>query len=332
MLKKYLDKLEFNIIVEQLLNNCNTFVGKQITSSLEPFSDKQKVETVLNETNEGCKLINALGNFPIVEIDDLSLSLKKIESNTSLSAKHLLQIADVLKTSSDLKKYYKEYEFNLPILEQYFNELYTNSNIEKKIFSSIISENEISDNASSKLSSIRRNRKNLEVEIKNKLNSILHSSTYSKYIMENVITIRNNRYVIPVKDEYRSKIKGFIHDTSSSGSTVYIEPMPVFEINNSINNLVFEENYEIERILEELSGLLYPIYNSIAETIHIIGKLDYISAKAKFSIDNDCVMPQIKNYIDLKNARHPLINKNSVVPISIYLGKKDNGEEKHFTT
>ena len=321
MEKKYLDKLEFNIITEKVSNYCSTFLGKNIALKLEPFIDAEKIENFLNETDEAMQAIHSIGSFPIAEISDLSLHVKKLESNIPLNAKSLLEMANLLKISRELINFYKNSEFEFKYLNTYLEELYSNQDIEIKIFYSIISENEISDKASSKLSSIRRNRKNLEAEIKNKLNSILHSNTYSKYIMDSVITIRNNRYVIPVKDEYKNEIKGLIHDTSSSGSTVYIEPIAVFDINNSINNLSIEENKEIDRILEELSSLLYPITNNLISNYNLVGEIDFILAKAKFGIEFDCTKPQIDNFIDFKSARHPLIEKNSVVPIDINLGK-----------
>lgn len=341
MINKYLDKLEFNIIVESVSNNCHTFIGKSIANKLEPSTNTEKVSAMLNETSEACELIHSLGGFPLEFIDDLSLPIKKLESSIPLNAKFLLNMANVLKNSRELDSYYKEgknsnAEIELNYLSRYFDNLYVNKNIEDKIFFSIISENEISDNASSKLASIRRNKKNLEAQIKTKLNSIIHSNAYSKYLMDSVVTIRNDRYVIPVKDEYKSFVKGFVHDTSSSGSTVYIEPIAIFEMNNAVNNLIIDENREIDIILENLSNLLYPIVDFLKETLNSIGMIDFIVSKAKFSIDNDCVMPKIDNYVDLKNARHPLISKETVVPTSIYLGVSKNGEKdnskKYFRT
>lgn len=341
MINKYLDKLEFNIIVESISNNCHTFIGKSIANKLEPSTNTEKVSSMLNETSEACELIHSLGGFPLEFIDDLSLPIKKLESSIPLNAKFLLNMANVLKNSRELDSYYKEgknsnAEIELNYLSRYFDNLYVNKNIEDKIFFSIISENEISDNASSKLASIRRNKKNLEAQIKTKLNSIIHSNAYSKYLMDSVVTIRNDRYVIPVKDEYKSFVKGFVHDTSSSGSTVYIEPIAIFEMNNAVNNLIIDENREIDIILENLSNLLYPIVDFLKETLNSIGMIDFIVSKAKFSIDNDCVMPKIDNYVDLKNARHPLISKETVVPTSIYLGVSKNSEKdnskKYFRT
>ena len=323
MIRKYLDKLEFNNIVEKLAHNCNTSVGKELANLLEPATEEAFVKKELAETTEGTELVHAVGSFPISEIGDQTLNLKKINSNMPLTAKSLLEIASILKSSRELKNYYKESELDLLNLSEYFSCLYTNSNIEKKIFSSIVTENEIADNASAKLASIRRNRKNIELAIRNKLNSMIHSSSYSKYIMDAVVTIRNDRFVIPVKEEYRSQVKGFIHDTSSSGSTLYIEPVAIFEMNNKLNDLQVEENKEIEAILASLSSLLFPIANEIEQTTNLIGKLDFISAKTKLSISYDCICPEISNYVDLKNARHPLIATDKVVPISIHIGKDD---------
>ncbi len=321
MIDKYLNKLEFNEIRNKLSLYCNTFIGKNIANDLMPYSDKEKVFRYTEETDEAIRLFSSIGNFKVDEIIDLTLIIKKLESGTYLNAKDLLDIANLLKASRSLTSYYKQSEIELKFICQYFDELYSNLEVEKKIFSSIISENEIADEASKNLSSIRRNKKNLEASIKDKLNHLLHSNEYSKYIMDQVITIRNNRFVLPIKEEYQSQVKGFIHDTSSSGSTVYIEPMVIFEMNNKIGSLIVEENKEIERILENLSKLLFPITDNLKNTNNLVGILDFISAKASFAIDYECTKPQISDYIEFKGARHPLISKEKVVPIDIELGK-----------
>ena len=326
MIKKYLNKLEFNIITNRLIGNCVTFIGKQLAENLEPFSKEEQVRKSLAETDEATFLIHSVGAFPILEINEQTLNIKKIKSNMNLSAKSLLEIAMILKVSRDLKKFYKDSEQDLQNLSIYFDGLYSNPTIENKILSSIVSENEIADNASSKLSSIRKNKKNIEIAIRNKLNSMIHSSSYSKYIMDSVVTMRNERFVIPVKEEYRSNVKGFVHDTSSSGSTLYIEPLAIFEMNNKINDLIAQENQEIDIILANLSGLLFPIANEIEHTTYLIGLLDFISAKGKMSISDDCVCPIVAKSVNLKGARHPLIEKNKVVPISVNIG------ENNYTT
>ena len=325
MIEKYLNKLEYNVIIEKLASFCHTYIGKEIAFKLEPYTEKEKVQKALNETSDALKLTHSMGSFPIGEIDDMSLIIKRIESSMCLSAKSLLEVATLLKTSRELLKYYKDSEFfesELFSLKDYFELLYSNEEIEKKIFRSILSEDTIADEASSKLASIRRNKKSLELDIRNKLNSIIHSNTYSKYIMDSVVTIRNGRFVVPVKGEYRNNISGFVHDTSASGSTVYIEPMAVFEANNAIGNLTVEESKEIERILEELSSLLYPVYGNIKQTNNVIGRLDFIQAKAKLSIEQNATCPNIGSFIDFKGARHPIIDYNKVVPIDVYVGDK----------
>lgn len=224
----------------------------------------------------------------------------------------------------ELKEYfYDDSSVTFEYLEKYFSFLYSNPSIEKNIFDKIIDENTVADNASSKLASLRRNRKNFEQEVKDKLNGFIHSSTYAKYIMEPIVTIRNNRYVIPVKEEYRSYIKGFIHDTSSSGSTLYIEPTSIFELNNKINHIKIEEDIEIERILQILSSSLYEYVDQLKNNLVLIASIDLIFAKANFGIDSFGIIPVLNNnkYIDLYKAKHPLIDKDKVVPIDISLGK-----------
>lgn len=317
-----LDKLEFNNIRENLTKYTQTFEGENLALSLEPSSRTMEVKSWLNETNECLQIRNIKGELPISQMDDVSFLIKSLKSSLSLSAKGLLEMSNILRTARELTEYIKDLEAPLPTIKDYFSMLYSNKDIENKISSCIISEDIIADNASQKLYSIRNSKKSLENDIKNKLNQVMH--TNSKYIMDQVITIRDGRYVIPVKDEYRSFVKGFIHDTSSSGSTVYIEPMAVFEINNKLNNLSLEENKEIERILSELSGLLFPIVYQIEKDIEVISKLDFINSKAKLAIEMEANLPIISNEINLIKARHPLIPKDKVVPIDIYVGKDFN--------
>ena len=327
MYKKFLEKLEYNLIKEKLASFCKTFDGKNKAIQLEPDSDQELVQKNLDETNALIELSSRLGNLPISSLDNLAETLKRVESQSPLTIIGLLQMLEVLKNSHELSDFYsKAKEDNLlstNILDNYFLELYSNESIENKIKNVIISENEISDNASPTLNRIRKEKKNLEIDIRNRLNDIIHSNTYSKYIQDKVVTIRNGRFVIPVMNEYRSMIKGFIHDLSSSGQTVYIEPTAVFEANNRINELEIDEVREIERILEELSTLLFPIFGFLKQNIELISNIDFLNAKALLSDELDASKPVISNYIFFKKARHPLIDKNKVVPISLYIGKID---------
>lgn len=324
-MNKTLLKLEYNKIIDLLCKYCKTYIGKEKCLNLKPSYDSSEVQHLLNTTTEANTFLNKYGKPPISNIHDVTILLKSIESNSTLSSNGLLQIAHILKISRELKNYFYDEDIdtdNFPIINCFFEQLYSNKGIEQNIFESIVDENNISDNASKTLYSLRAKRKNLESTIKNKLNGLIHSSTYAKFIMEPIITIRNDRYVIPIKVEYKDNIKGLVHDISFSGSTVYIEPMVIFDINNEINNIKAEENIEIEKILQNLSSLLYPIIDNLKISINCIGDIDFSFAKAEYSNEILGIPPIINTdkRINLVEARHPLISKNCVVPITINLG------------
>lgn len=324
-------KLEFDKILQILSTYCKTYLGKNIMLNLLPSKELKEVQTLQKQTSEAYTLLTKYGNIPLAEIENITPYIKSLESFISLTPKGLLDIAKIFKISNDLKEYFdysnendsETSEFKYDILQSEFEKLYSNIAIYQNITKAILDENTISDDASKTLNSLRRNRRRLESSIKEKLNSFIHSSSYSKYIMEPIITIRNDRYVIPVKIEYKENVTGLIHDISASGSTVYIEPTSIFDLNNQINNIKLEENIEIEKILDNLSKQLYPIVNNIKQTINSIGNIDFIFAKAKYSQVMDCIEPIINTdkFIDLKQARHPLIDTKTVVPIDINLGK-----------
>lgn len=318
---KYLEKIEFNKIIEILESYAITSVGKNLCKDLLPSNNYKNVIHSISETTECTILRVRKGNPPISEIDNISSYVKALESENSLTAPALLGLGHLLKISRELKEYIVsdiETDF-APIVSRYFFNLYTNPKIEKAILDSIIDENTIADNASSELANIRRNKRKLEQDIKKTLSNLLNS----KFIQEPIITIRNDRFVIPVKNEYRSEVKGLIHDMSSSGSTVFIEPFSVFEINNKINSLKVEENIEIEKILSSLSSLFFGITEELENNSRLIGMIDFAFAKAKYANDINATEPVIntEKYIDLKQARHPLISKDTVVPINISIGK-----------
>ncbi len=322
----YLEKLEYNRILDKLSTYCTTFLGKNLSCLLKPSNNKEEVKYLLNETNEAINLLDRFSTPPINKIEDISYYLKSLKNSSGLSAKGLLDIANILEISNNLRNYFSETKntSDCYILNSYFSSLYTNNSILEEIRKSIIDENTISDSASINLYNIRKKKNKLEQDIKTTLNNVLHSSKYSKYIQENVITLRNERYVIPIKQEYRSMLKGFVHDFSSSGATVFIEPILVFELNNELNNLRNEEKIEIEKILFNLSGLLFPYTKELELNINTIGKLDFVFAKAKYSksINATCPVINESKSLNLINARHPLIDSKKVVPISINLGNE----------
>lgn len=324
---KYIATLEYDKLLEKVDKYCRTYIGKENLKNMVPTFQKETVIHLLAETREAVNLIVKKSGIPISEIPDISIWNKRLESGSVLSAKGLLEVATILKITREVKEYFydeEEESANFPILSDYFSGLYVNKNVEDKIFRMIIDENTIADDASTKLQGIRKQIKRLGQEIRDKLNGLIHSSSYSKYMMEQIVTIRNDRFVIPVKEEYKSQIKGFIHDVSSSGSTVFIEPISVFEMNNDIASLKVEESIEIERILQELSSILYEYTINLKNNVEIMGTLDVVFAKASYSLDTEGTLPRISDnkYVNLMKVRHPLIEKEVVVPIDVAIGEK----------
>ena len=316
----YLEKLEFNKIKNTLSSYAQTNNGKKMCLDLYPSSNKEKVQKALDETTEAVALIYRKGNLPLETIGDISTYILNLKNQNFLSSKALLELATLLKTSKILKNYYFEKELRqTDSLANSFDHLYTNPSIEEKIFSAIIDENTFDDRASNALYKIRQQMRNTKKEIKNKLQSLLNS----KYLQEPIVTIRQNRFVVPVKSEYQTEIKGFIHDTSSTGSTVFVEPISVFDLNNQLSELKNQENIEIEKILQILSSLFFDITNELENNFNLITILDFIFAKAKYSKELDCNCPKINNdkLIYLKNAKHPLLDQNIAVPITLEIGK-----------
>lgn len=324
---EYLEKLEYNKILEKLASYCHLEASKKEALELKPYIEIHEIRKRLEETTEAVNLIYRSSTPPAIEFEENEEEIKIIKTEGILSLKSIINLTKILKISEILKKYINQDFLNL---EEYqnlapiFNKLYTNKGIIEKVENSVIDEYTLDDKASKQLQNIRKKLKNIEQEIRQKLNSMIHSSNYSKFIQENVITIRNERYVIPVKEEYRSQVKGFIHDVSSSGSTVFIEPIAIFEMNNQISNLKIEESIEIEKIIAELSGLFYPYTLEIEEDIANLKKLDFIFAKARYSKEIKGNEPKINEnkQIILEQARHPLIDYEKAVPISLTLGKE----------
>ena len=316
----YLEKLEFNKIKNILSSYAETDTGKKMCLNLQPSNNKEKVQKALDETTEAVALIYRKGNLPLESIGDISNYILNLKNQNFLSAKALLELATLLKTSKTLKNYYFEKELNqTDSLTNYFDHLYTNPNIEEKIFSAIIDENTFDDRASNALYKIRQQMRNTKKEIKNKLQSLLNS----KYLQEPIVTIRQDRFVVPVKSEYQTELKGFIHDTSSTGSTVFIEPISVFDLNNQLSELKNQESIEIEKILQILSSLFFDITNELENNFNLITILDFIFAKAKYSKKLDCNCPKINDdkIIYLKNSKHPLLDQSIAVPITLEIGK-----------
>ncbi|WP_425449169.1 endonuclease MutS2 [Dethiothermospora halolimnae] len=322
--------LEYNKIKNMLNNMVESSLGKSLVENLKPSTDIEDVKYMQNQTDEAVNIIIKRGRPPLGGIHDVLKDMKRAEIGSTLMPINLLRIADSLRAARRLKSYMKkdkeDRDSNYPILESIIYSLNTYKYIEDDIYNAIIGEDQISDNASSKLRNIRRKIESKNGSIRNKLNSIINSSTNRKYLQDALITIREDRFVVPVKQEYKSNIPGLVHDQSSSGATLFIEPMAIVELNNQLKELKLEEKEEIERILAELTNLVAQESEGIKENQKILSNLDLVFGKAKLALDMDGSKPILNNegYINIKKGRHPLIPKDEVVPTDIYIGKKFN--------
>lgn len=324
MKEKAFVSLEFDKIKDILKEYAITYLGRQKISDLLPSTEIEIVQKWQEETSVATSLLLRKKELPLSPIVDINDVLKKISAGGILSPRELLQVADILRVSRRLKQYAVDDDVELEILEDYFENLYTNKNVEDEIERSIKSEDEIDDMASKELYNVRRKITDIESQIKDKLNEFIR--TNSKFLQDDVVTFRNDRYVIPVKQEYKNEVQGFVHDYSATGNTVFLEPTSVLNKNNEIRELKNKEKIEIERILSLLTQMLFPITIQLESSLENIGIIDFIFSKAKYALAINAFRPNINktNYINLKNARHPLIDNNKVVAIDIWLGKKFN--------
>lgn len=317
--------LEFEKIRNMLLEKVESSLGRELVEKLEPSTDYDTVAAWQKETSEAASLLIQRGNISLGGIHDLSYHVRRAEIGSFLYPGQLLEISDTLRAARKLKAIFKESkegEGRYPILENYIGRLNTMKTIEDRIQECIISEEEISDHASPTLRNIRRQMEAKHAAIRNKLNSIISSSQYQKYLQEAIITQRQDRYVVPVKQEYRSNFPGLIHDQSSSGATLFIEPMAIVELNNELRELKVKEQIEIERILRELTALVGEKAAEIRENQEILKQLDFIFAKGRLSVKMRAIEPELNHqgYLRIKNGRHPLLDEKKVVPTNIWNG------------
>ena len=322
--------LEYNKIVELLVEKAESELGKDKVRKIEPLVNVEEIEQLQRETEEAFSLIMKRGNPPLFGIYSIAIEIKRLDIGGALSPGSLLKISDSLRVSRGLKNYIKETkddkDSNYPNVEGLVESLSVFRHIEDEINNAIISEDEISDNASSTLRSIRRQIISKNDAVRSKLNSIISSESHKKYLQDSLVTIRAGRYVIPVKQENRANVPGLVHDISSSGATAFVEPMAVVELNNELRELEIKEREEIEKILRELSNLVSEESEFIMNNQNILRDIDVIFAKGKLAHDMNGTRPILndKGYINIKKARHPILNAKEVVPIDIYMGKDFN--------
>lgn len=314
--------LELDKILHMLCEQSVCADTKQAAQELEPAHGLFEVNTLISETQDAFKLIGQFGTPSFGGIKNPCNALRRAQAGGGLSMLELLRVAQVLRTVRLLKQWRQKSAGVASVLDVYFNTLTPNKNLEENITRSILSEDEIADNASPTLSSIRKKIKNTSAKAREVLDKMIRSSTYQKYLQDAIITIRDGRYVVPVKSEFRAEVPGLVHDTSASGATVFVEPMAAVEANNEIKVLLSKEQNEIEKILLELSMQAGIYADDIITSYERVIDLDLIFAKANLAYNMKASVPVMNNegHIRLDKARHPLINKDIVVPTSIELG------------
>lgn len=319
--KKYITAIEFNKIQTMLSECIPVAYARERAFSLEPYDDIIECRNALKQTTDAVNLLSYKGMPPFGGASDISQAVDRACKGATLSPRELLDAASLFRTARALYEYSvvnRTFETSLDVI---FERLIQNRNLEKEIFNAIISEDLIADEASPKLGDIRRNIKRVNTKIKEILQKYT-SGAYSKYVQENIVTIRSGRYVVPVKAEHKNDVKGLVHDTSSSGATVFIEPVAVVEANNELRTLESAEKAEIDRILYSLSSMLASYSDAALLNIENIGDLAFAFGCGQLSTKMNACAPEIeeKGEIILKKARHPLIPKDSVVPVDIKLG------------
>ena len=326
--EKSLKTLEFNKIIDMLANNADTAPGKERCVSLRPFTQLLTITEAQKLTTESASMIMRKGRLSLGGARDISPAVKRSAIGGILNITELLQIGDFLRSCNSAKSYAKSSDKNesYPTLSPMFGAIVPIEELNREIERCILNEYEISDNASTALSQVRRGIKVANDRIKEHLNSIIHSQTYKNVLQDSVITMRGGRYCVPVRADAKKDFPGIVHDQSGSGQTLFMEPMSVVNLNNKIKELGIEEAREIEKILATLSQLVYENAEALLQNLELVTELDFVFAKGKLSVDMIATEPVFndRGYINIRKARHPLLNKDTIVPIDIYLGKDFN--------
>ena len=318
---KVLRVLEFDKILAIVSELAVCSESKKTILNLKPSSDFDNVLSLQQETAQASSMIAMFGQIPIAPVRPVLESVKRAEIGGVLSPKELLNIGALLRVSRQVISYASKTD-RLDIISSYAATISVNTRLSADISDAIISEELISDSASPQLSAIRRKKANLNNKIKDTLSSMIHSPAYTKFLQEPIVTMRGDRYVVPVKNECRANVPGILHDSSATGATVFIEPAAVVQINNQLRDTSIEEEREIERILADFSARVADESNNIITNYNTIIELDILFAKAAFGNKFKCTQPELNkdSFLQVIGARHPLIDKNKVVPIDIMLG------------
>lgn len=324
MNQKVLSKLEYNKIIDMLTEKADSQPGKKLCRELLPSTNPEEIRKNQTQTSDALSRLFKVGSTSFGSNSDLGFSIKSLEIGSTLSIAELIKIAAMLDNVSRIKTYGKKDRDDIPddSLSEYFEQLTPLTQVANEINRCILSEEEIADDASPRLKSIRRSMIQTNEKIHSQLNSML-AGAYRTYLQDAVITMRDNRYCIPIKAEYKGQVNGMIHDQSATGSTYFIEPAAVVELNNKIRELELEEKEEIQIILAGLSAMAGEHTEELATNQKIMTELDFIFAKAELAMDMNGTAPVFneEHYINIRKGRHPLLDKKKVVPIDINLGK-----------
>ena len=320
---KSLTTLEYDKIIDRLVSFAASDKAKERLKKLVPMTDIHDINAALSETSDALSRVYAKGAVSFGGVHDIGASVKRLEIGSSLNTVELLHISSLLTAAARVKNYYED---TTDSLTGYFHALEPLTPLNTEIKRCIVSEDEISDDASANLRSIRRQKVLAAERIHTELNKMLNSSSVRNCLQDFVITSRSGRYCLPVKAEYKSQVPGMVHDQSATGSTLFIEPAAVVKLNNDIRELELKEQAEIEAILAELSAKASEFTDELLTDFQVLTTLDFIFAKAQMSKQYKCSCPVMNtnNYINIKKGRHPLIDPHKVVPIDIYLGKNFN--------
>lgn len=320
---KSLTTLEYDKIIDRLVSFAASDKAKERLKKLVPMTDIHDINAALSETSDALSRVYAKGAVSFGGVHDVGASVKRLEIGSSLNTVELLHISSLLTAAARVKNYYED---TTDSLTGYFHALEPLTPLNTEIKRCILSEDEISDDASANLRSIRRQKVLAAERIHTELNKMLNSSSVRNCLQDFVITSRSGRYCLPVKAEYKSQVPGTVHDQSATGSTLFIEPAAVVKLNNDIRELELKEQAEIEAILAELSAKASEFTDELLTDFQVLTTLDFIFAKAQMSKQYKCSCPVMNtnNYINIKKGRHPLIDPHKVVPIDIYLGKNFN--------
>ena len=312
--------LEFDKVVHLLVNEAQTNIGKQLSANIKPETSIDKVQKLHNETDEAVTIIRLNRSVPLGGITDIREALKRTLIGSTLSATECLNIGTTIYGGRQTKNFIDDMEEDLPLLKDYVYQISPLYDLEKQITSAIDENGYVMDSASVKLRGIRSSIRDLESRVRERLNNVTRSK--SKMLSDSIITIRNDRYVLPVKSEYRGSIGGIVHDQSSSGQTVFMEPQAVVEINNRLQQARLNESDEVERILNDLTTKIAEYNEELSTNISILAEIDSIFARARLGQNMKATMPTLNDqgFINMQDARHPLIPLDEVVASDIILG------------